>query len=259
MNPGDRKTLLTDADGLSPDRRDVRLHAGSVVELVRTHNENHRRWLVRDGIGDVAWVPWRALGDWDGQEDWLSQGKPVLYPGSGKLSGGQRLFADGGVIGRNPSPLGGTFAYCVADGGVRVLESSGVVRPSDLGTECVTNNNTELLALLEALERLTRQGWKGEVLSDSKVALGWVFDGYKLDRVPPPLAVRVVKLRKSRALSGISWTLLQGHPTKADLEAGVGAKRGLPVHEHNVWADKTCRRLAEEFLAELDRKEAALR
>jgi hypothetical protein len=40
-------------------------------------------------------------------------------------------------------------------------------------------------------------------------------------------------------LGTLSYVLLDGHPTRAQLSAGVG-KRGSPVSEHNVWCDEAC-------------------
>jgi hypothetical protein len=42
------------------------------------------------------------------------------------------LYTDGGVIGANPSPFGGTWAYCIVDtaDNQRVTCNSGVITPS---------------------------------------------------------------------------------------------------------------------------------
>jgi len=155
----------------------------------------------------------------------------------------KELYCDGGVVGKNPSPIGGVFAWCQVENGFRVKEHTAPVRPADVGAPVVSNNNTELLALLDGIESLP-EGWAGRVNSDSQVALGWVFLGWKQEAIPAPLRARLQALRRSGRLFGLEWRLLQGHPTQADLAAGVGAKRGLPVSEHNVWCDKACQTLA---------------
>ena len=48
----------------------------------------------------------------------------------------------------------------------------------------------------------------------------------------------------------ISCLLLDGHPTRSQLEAGKG-KRGGPVSEHNVWCDKACGYAAVGFIEKL--------
>ena len=51
------------------------------------------------------------------------------------------LYTDGGVIGQNPSPIGGTWAWCmVSEGGERTRHAYGYVTPADLGTPTVSNN-----------------------------------------------------------------------------------------------------------------------
>ena len=51
------------------------------------------------------------------------------------------LYTDGGVIGQNPSPIGGTWAWCmVGADGTRTRHAYGSVTPADLGTPTVSNN-----------------------------------------------------------------------------------------------------------------------
>lgn len=157
------------------------------------------------------------------------------------------LYCDGGVVGRNPSPIGGTFAWCLVDAGERVAERVGGLLPSDMGVLHVSNNNSELTALLDGLENLPA-GWDGRVNSDSQVALGWVFLGWSQEKVPAPLRERLNAMRQSGRLAGLRWRLLQGHPTKADLACGIGKKRTLPVSEHNVYVDQACQAHAKAML-----------
>ena len=110
-----------------------------------------------------------------------------------------------------------------------MIERGGVV-PAPPDRE-ITNNHTEQIAICHALEAMP-DGWSGTVYSDSQVALGRVFEGWKLNNLPPNIAKRCAAALAR--LGKIEHVLLQGHPTRADLECGIGAKRGLPVSIHNV-------------------------
>lgn len=161
-----------------------------------------------------------------------------------------RLYCDGGIIGRNPSPYGGTAAWRRLSGETVMAWNSRIILPEETKTGLVTNNNSELIALLDGIELLPA-GWKGTVYSDSRNALGWVFKGYTIDsNIPHGLMVRLNQMVARRKTDGLSYVLLQGHPTKADLAAGIGKKRGLPVSEHNVFCDEACQSLARKWLAQ---------
>jgi ribonuclease HI len=156
------------------------------------------------------------------------------------------LYADGGVILKNPSPIGGTWAWCAVDEeGNRVLWRGGVVPFA--GRE-ITNNHTEQIAITLALETMP-DGWSGIVHSDSMIALGRVFKGWKGKNLPDNIR------RRSAAavarLGRIEPVLLQGHPTKADLARGFGSRRGFPVSIHNVWCDEECGRQARAYLSKI--------
>ncbi|HKQ91334.1 MAG TPA: hypothetical protein VJZ77_11645 [Blastocatellia bacterium] len=162
------------------------------------------------------------------------------------------LYADGGCILKNPSTIGGTWAWCAVDEkGNRVIERGGVVPATD--TREITNNHMEQIALTLALEAMP-DGWSGKVYSDSQIALGRVFKGFRIRNLPANVA------RRSAAavarLGRIEIVLLQGHPTKADLARGIGARRGLPVSVHNVWCDAECGRQAKAYLVKHERVES---
>lgn len=158
------------------------------------------------------------------------------------------LYTDGGVIGQNPSPLGGTWAWCLVDAsGELRRQSVGWISPADLGADAVSNNHTELLALVLGLEALDAD-FAGTVYSDSWVSLQRVFLAAKLNNVPQWLVERLQALQKSGRLAGLGYTLLDGHPTRAQLAAGVG-KRGNPVSKWNVWCDEQCSQMAREVSA----------
>jgi len=158
------------------------------------------------------------------------------------------LYADGGVIFKNPSTVGGTWAFCgVNAADQRVLEKYGAVPATP--NRPITNNHTEQIAITLALEAMP-DGWSGTVYLDSQIALGRVFKNWSERNLPRNISMRS-KAAVAR-IGQIETVLLQGHPTKADLACGIGKKRGLPVSEHNVWADKSCHKAAEEFLEKLE-------
>lgn len=160
------------------------------------------------------------------------------------------LFTDGGVIKKNPSAIGGTWSWCGTDAdGNRIVERSGVVPATENRT--VSNNHTEQIAITLALEAMP-DGWSGIVHSDSMIALGRVFKGWKENNLPENISRRS-KIAVGR-LGRIETVLLQGHPTKADLECGIGKKRGFPVSVHNVFCDKACGEEAKKYLASLEQK-----
>jgi ribonuclease HI len=155
------------------------------------------------------------------------------------------LYTDGGVIGQNPSSAGGTWAWCLVDAnGQQRRHACGWMSPAELGADAVSNNHTELLALVLGLEALD-EGFAGTVYSDSWVSLQRVFLAAKLNNVPQWLIDRLQAIQKSGRLASVGYQLLDGHPTRAQLEAGLG-KRGNPVNQWNVWCDTQCSALARE-------------
>jgi ribonuclease HI len=160
------------------------------------------------------------------------------------------VVCDGGVVRQNPSPIGGTWAFCqVDDTDTRVVESSGVVTPESANAvlgfpwpyELFTNNQMEYYAVLRALDSLPDH-WSGYVYTDSQVTIGRVFKGWGrvagiLFNVPEQWD-RQMQAQLGR-LGALTPVLLDGHPTKAQLAAGIG-KRGHQTSLHNVWCDQAC-------------------
>jgi ribonuclease HI len=163
------------------------------------------------------------------------------------------LYVDGGVVGVNPSYIGGTYAWRQVVDGEVIAEGSHFISATDARVQAVTNNQTEMLAMIKGLESLP-DDWQGNVLSDSRITLGRVFLGWKWSNMPSWVHRRFQAVR-ARLLhfDTLEHTLLAGHPTKAQLEAGVG-KRGHPVSIHNVWCDEACRLAGEEGLQQLQFK-----
>lgn len=162
------------------------------------------------------------------------------------------VYADGGVLGKNPSSIGGTWAWCHVSVGelvVPVVSTCIVARAADyifphhLGAETITNNVSEYVALLRCLQALP-EGWSGPVYSDSAITLGRFGMGWRHENVPGILEVEMHEARQR--LGKLTWNLLDGHPTRKQLEAGVG-KRGGKVSSFNAWCDARCTELAKAY------------
>jgi len=185
------------------------------------------------------------------------------------------MYADGGVIEKNPSPIGGTFAVRIIHADNTTEQHSGIILPKHGMRGFVSNNISELAAVVCGLSKLPDL-WRGIIYSDSWVTLQRVFHGAKMNNVPEWLEDKMLQEMqrleiprfwerltyqeqlKRHERRGITYVLLDGHPTKAQLAEGIG-KRGNPVSEHNVWCDKECQRLAREYKGSVsDAKHTAL-
>lgn len=112
---------------------------------------------------------------------------------------------------------------------------SGAVAPDDLGVVKVSNNVTELLAVLRGLDGLPDR-WRGTVCSDSRVTLARLRGGFKAgSNVPDWMKSRWFRLR--RRLGSLTFRHVMGHPTAKELAAGIGS-------EWNCWCDEECGRRA---------------
>lgn len=155
------------------------------------------------------------------------------------------LYCDGGVQGPNPSTRGGTWCYCHVNPAIdaRVAWKAGIVRPADIGLPTITNNLTELLAAIEALESVS-EGWAGILHTDSNVTrIRLEHDKAKMNGIPLALQERLLRAR--RRVGAFTVVLLGGHPTKADLKAGRRKRDGMLVSAHNAFCDQECSRLAK--------------
>lgn len=154
------------------------------------------------------------------------------------------LYVDGGVIGRNPSKDGITWAARWLRDNQVVQEASGFLTCREAGISPLGNNTAELLAMVQGLELLP-DDWCGTIYSDSNNTLGRTFLGWKLNEVPLFLKQRLWNQQKRlRNWSLIHYQLLDGHPNEAQLLVGIG-KRGSPVSIHNVWCDHMCNQQAD--------------
>jgi hypothetical protein len=113
-----------------------------------------------------------------------------------------------------------------------------------------------LLALVTGLEALP-EGWTGSVFSDSQISLGRLFWGWKQVGIPAWLWQRGAAALQRLDLPNIDPHLLDGHPTAAQLSAGIG-KRGHGCSRWNVYADRMCCERAKEFIQQRARAELAL-
>jgi ribonuclease HI len=161
------------------------------------------------------------------------------------------MYTDGGVVGHNPSKWGGTWAYRILHDGLVVAERSGFITPRQAQVPAVTNNLTEMLAVVRAMDDVPND-WMGMVLSDSQITLGRLFLGWKWKNIPDWLVNEFARMKIWHDhFAKWEHALLQGHPTKNELLIGKGS-RGYPVSEHNVWCDKACGERASKWLEEHD-------
>lgn len=162
----------------------------------------------------------------------------------------KELYVDGGVVGVNPSHIGGTWG-CVLVKDPDHYEMSGYITPQKLGTPMVSNNQTEMMAMLIGMSWL-QHDFSGTIYSDSQVTIGRVSLGWKWKNIPQWMHEAYQYERKRLIYwNQIKFVLLDGHPTKVQLEQGIG-KRGHPVSKYNVICDELCRKEAIKCRKEHD-------
>lgn len=157
------------------------------------------------------------------------------------------LYVDGGVITRNPSPFGGTWAFIIMDHIGKVYQAgAGAFRPAHFELDVVTNNQTEMYAMLCGLQAVPSNCDKLAICSDSMVTIGRVSLGWKWTNIPIDFRVQYQAIIQSLPMwrKDFKFTLLDGHPTTQQLLTGLG-KRGNPVSKYNVWCDRKCREAGE--------------
>lgn len=156
------------------------------------------------------------------------------------------LYSDGGIIGRNPSTLGGTWAFCKIQSGKMLDSKSGVVTPLENKVEKITNNFTELFAATKALLTIDKE-YPTTIFVDSAITLHRLTTSQRFAGIPNWLRLLTLDLRRNRR-----WKveLVAGHPTREELKNGFTAN-GSPVSKWNQWCDLECKRLAREFMENL--------
>lgn len=165
-----------------------------------------------------------------------------------------KIFTDGGVIKRNPSPIGGTWAFHA------VMPSWDNYRNEDSGIipgtqdNPVTNNQTELFAIIQALKWIpTKSLVTYCICSDSQISLGRVFFGWAMSNISIDMQTELENELYRLSDVKIKQELYAGHPTKKQLERGWNDKKNLPVSKWNVHCDEMCRQEAEKYLAFLEK------
>lgn len=161
-----------------------------------------------------------------------------------------RLYTDGGVILKNPSPIGGTFAWVIVINDKVVDSEVGVITPIEMMTDLVTNNQTELLAAIHGLHNIAGMEKDVIVHSDSSTTIGRVFKKFPFNNIPDWM-VMLLKREQKRLehFRTFRYVQLDGHPTKQQLAQGFG-KRGNPVSKWNVLCDQMCNDAAQKYLDE---------
>lgn len=154
------------------------------------------------------------------------------------------VFCDGGLVKKNPSPFGGTWAYRIVAGGRVVEQHSGSYTCEEMGLKEIGNNLSELYAILVAFRGLP-DGWSGVICSDSLNALGRISDkkSRKITKVPDDILGEIQRHR--RRLGAYKIAHVYGHPRKKELR--TGGKPGRRFSRHNVWCDDACRSEAAAF------------
>lgn len=162
------------------------------------------------------------------------------------------LYADGGVIRKNPSPIGGTWAWRQVnqqDTKKHIIgnQTSGLITVADSGMNTVSNNLTEMLAIVHGLFSLPVM-WSGVVLSDSELSLNRLFiEETPWRNIPDWLRTKADLARARLDWINCTYILLSGHPTKADLARGYKLGK-YPVSIHNVWCDEACGKQAVAYI-----------
>lgn len=159
------------------------------------------------------------------------------------------VYTDGGLIHANPSPIGGTWAACHVDADDQLVWSaSGLIlaEAGDPDLALVTNNQAEFRAMLAGLDALP-DGWSGTVYADSAVTLARFSRPETAGLKGIPLDWRRRMALVLSRLGRLGFVLLDGHPSRAQLAAGVG-KRGNPVSRWNVYVDRLCTETARGYL-----------
>lgn len=165
-----------------------------------------------------------------------------------------KLYTDGGVISKNPSPYGGTWAWVLVRDDKEIIRKSGYIIQTEryFPSGVVTNNQTELFAIIQGLHVLMDDDVV-EICSDSNVSLGRVFRGSSFNNIPTWMmgALSIQQMRLSR-WNEFSYTLIGGHPQKASLKKGTNAK-GQPVSKWNVLCDQMCHDEADNYWKDKNR------
>ena len=166
------------------------------------------------------------------------------YSASTSISIGN-IYCDGGVIKKNPSSIGGTWAWCLVKDEVILKWNAGVVTPDDIGMDSVTNNFTELLAAVNSLAYIlgAYPDWEGKFCTDSLITLNRLTCSKSFNNVPKWLVDKTLQLRSNRKWKA---SLVKGHANKKEIESGWSGRH--PTSKWNSWCDEKCSELAKLYL-----------
>jgi hypothetical protein len=155
------------------------------------------------------------------------------------------IYCDGGVFKKNPSPVGGGWAYCAVIGNGKrgqVSKTDGdriIIRgivPIDVcdPAKGVTSQNAETYAMMKALHLLSmvdhRAYPKVVVVSDSMTALGWAFLDWSTKSMPQPLRDMFEEARdRVKSIDNLHFLHVEGHPGPRFMKKGWKMKNGKVV------------------------------
>lgn len=165
------------------------------------------------------------------------------------------LYTDGGVWRKNPSLVGGGWAWTGVDPNTdeQIVCRSGVLTVGMRGLEeGVSNNHTELFAACKALHAMP-DGWDGTLYTDSAVTQFRLHaarsrDHHKTRKGIPQHWWDAIRTMHER-LGNFKIVLLKGHPSKKALRENHKIN-GLPISKYNVWCDHECTRIMEQHFGE---------
>lgn len=173
------------------------------------------------------------------------------------------IWADGGVILKNPSPFGGTWAWCAVNDKGQIVQSDSGFVPA-INSRMITNNDTEMIAVIKALESMPEH-WAGTIYTDSAVTIARfkkIGSGNpelisKINHIPRNVLARAIAARDR--VGRVGFRLVKGHPTKQDISRGYkikkkedGSEKRIIVSRFNVWCDLECSRISLEHQRFLD-------
>lgn len=163
-----------------------------------------------------------------------------------------KIYTDGGVCKKNPSPYGLSWGFLSLDENDTVVhEDSGRVTTADCKGYKASNNLAEMIAAIKGLEYVIDSLKETYIpllttyvtlYSDSELTLNRIFKNYSTDKLPKGVVNRLGTVIAKFRVAGVTLNgvLVGGHPTKKELKAGVN-KKGLPVSEFNVRVDLLCK------------------
>lgn len=158
------------------------------------------------------------------------------------------LWTDGGLLSRNPSKIGGTWAWVRVNEKLEIEnQSSGILLPKHLNTEArvyteVTNSHSEITAIYRGLRELP-DDWIGEIVTDSKLCISWLTQKDRLGErlvwknCPDWLQERVIQEQNRIYGSG-------GHLKYRHVD---GHQNDSIDHRFNILCDDMCRKEGEDY------------